>query len=647
VVSIAATSPEIAVEAARLVTVDYEPLPSVVDLQTARHPSAPQVFPGAAGKMASPGVLRSEDCVPQGGNVRSLPFSERGNIEQGFADADVIVEAHYSNQVQTHSAFESHGTVADWRPDQLVFYSSTQSAASVRQDAAAFFHLPLSQVRAIAEFVGGAVGKIGADNAGVCAAALSKKSGTPVSLTLDREEEHLSGGNRASSTQVLRIGAKRDGSLTAIHHVSYRTAGCATNAGDDVPATHMYTTANLRSEENDVFTNAGPALDSSAAGFVQRNFALEQTIDELAHKLALDPLDLRDKIDANQLRKIERQIIRKSVLWQSRVVSSAPTHTTIKRGIGFAQSMGAHTEKPRVAAEVRIYRDGSVEVLSAVQDLGGGIKTALAKLVAEEYGIELTRIGVRIGDTNFPSGPLSSGDTIEALSPAVRNAAWQAKCKFLADIAPALGARAADLQITNGKVHSISDKLQPVTFADAAAMMTTDTIAAQAQRQSDYAPTAATASGNVVVAEIHVDVEIGLIRVQRVSVVLNCGRPINPNRIKARASGSVLQGISYALYESRHLDPGTGLMVNPDLEMYKIAGSRESPEITIDLVESYPGQTSTDARSIGGTDCMMAVAPAIGNAFFNATGFRIRQTPFVPSQVLAVLSSLRNGATTA
>ena len=161
----------------------------------------------------------------------------RGETEQGFKDADVIVEGHYVTQVQTHSALETHGVVADWKPELLTVWASTQGTASVREELAGFFKLPLTQVRVITEFMGGGFGaKFGAGNPGVVAAALSKKTGAPVRLMLDREEEHLSVGNRPSSDQTLRIGAKKDGTITAIHLVSYGTAGCGTGAGCSGPA---------------------------------------------------------------------------------------------------------------------------------------------------------------------------------------------------------------------------------------------------------------------------------------------------------------------------------------------------------------------------------------------------------------------------
>ena len=165
---------------------------------------------------------------------------KRGDIEQGFKDADVVVESKYTTQVQVHNALETHGVVADWKPDLLTVWASTQGTASVREGLAEFFKLPKSQVRVITEFMGGGFGaKFGPGNPGVVAAALSKQTGAPVRLMLDRKEEQLSVGNRPSSDQTLKIGAKKDGTLTAIQLISFGTAGCGTGAGCAGPASNL------------------------------------------------------------------------------------------------------------------------------------------------------------------------------------------------------------------------------------------------------------------------------------------------------------------------------------------------------------------------------------------------------------------------
>ncbi|HEV2215575.1 MAG TPA: molybdopterin cofactor-binding domain-containing protein, partial [Terracidiphilus sp.] len=270
IAAVAATTPYAAEEAAAKVKVRYEELPFVVDQDLAREPNAPQVFPGAADEEGSAGGGGGPHGVMQTGNIHGPSVNKHGDVEQGFKDADAVVDARYTTQVQTHSALETHGVVADWKPELLTVYASTQGTASVREELAGYFKLPMSQVRVITEFMGGGFGaKFGAGNPGVVAATLSRKTGAPVRLMLNREEEHLSVGNRPSSDQRLRIGAKKDGTITAIELISYGTAGCGTGAGCAGPATNLYKWAALHTEENDVFINAGPAAAFRAPGHPQ------------------------------------------------------------------------------------------------------------------------------------------------------------------------------------------------------------------------------------------------------------------------------------------------------------------------------------------------------------------------------------------
>jgi xanthine dehydrogenase YagR molybdenum-binding subunit len=640
IAAVAATSPYAAEEAAALVKVRYEPMPFVVDLDKARAADSPQVFPGAADQEGTAGGGGGPHDVPQTGNVHGPSIRKVADVEQGFRDADVVVEGRYVTQVQTHSALETHGVVADWKPELLTVWASTQGTASVREELAAYFKIPMTQVRVITEYMGGGFGaKFGAGNPGVVAAALSKKIGAPVRLMLDRKEEHLSVGNRPSSDQMLRIGAKKDGTLTAVHLVSYGTAGCGTGAGCAGPASNLYKYASLHTEENDVFTNAGPGTAMRAPGHPQGAFALEQTIDELAVKLNLDPLDLRDRIDEHPVRKVEREVVRESAIWKSRRQVAGSDRGPVKRGVGFAQSVWYRFVRMDSSAEVRVHKDGSLEVLSAVQDIGSGIRTVMAQILAEQFGVAPEKIAVRVGDTNYPVGPNSGGSvTTLSLTPAVRDAAWQASQKFLAEIAPAFGASAADLELVDGEVRSKSGKMQPVSFKRAAAKMNTDQIAVQAKRIPDYDRSKYLTYGGVDVAEVEVDMEVGRIHVKRVLSVHDCGRPMNPSQVISQINGGVLQGISYTLFENRLLDPEYGLMVNPNLEQYKITGSRETPEIEVQLVEAYIGQSSTDASGIGEAAGIVSVGAAIGNAVYNAIGVRIRQMPMTPAVVLAALN---------
>ncbi|MBD0369978.1 MAG: xanthine dehydrogenase family protein molybdopterin-binding subunit [Pyrinomonadaceae bacterium] len=662
IAAVAATTQAEADDAARLFKVEYEPLPFVVDEDEARKKDAPLVFPGAADQGGTAGGGGGPQGVTQEGNVRGPVKSgprgrPAGDINRGFAEAEVTVEGEFRTQVQTHSALETHGVVADWKEDGLTVYASTQGTSSVRDEFAAIFKLKKSQVRVVTEFMGGGFGaKFGAGNVGVIAAQLSKKAGAPVRLMLTRKDEHLSVGNRPSSIQKLRVGAKRDGTLTAIHLFSYGTAGTGTGAGAGGPAQNMYKCPNILTEEADVFTHAGPAAAFRAPGHPQGCFALEQTIDELAEKLGIDPVALRDRIDESPARREERRLGAERIGWSRRRRAGSDTGP-VKRGLGVAQSIWYRFVNMDSACEVRVTQDGSVEILSGVQDIGGGIRTVLAQVVAEELGLKASDITVRIGDTAYPAGPASGGSvTTGSITPAARNAAFKVKQQFLEEVASALGTMPEYLKLGGGQVavfdrnpnwsdgdrQGRSYKAAPIkslSFRQAASRLKTEQIAARASRSDDYEKSRAT-YGGVQFAEVAVDTETGVIKVERVVAVHDCGRPMNPLTVESQINGGVLQGISYALYEDRILDRNTGLMVNPNLEQYKIVGSRETPRIEAILIEEYTGRSSTDAGGIG-EPATIPTAAAVANAVYNATGVRVREMPMTPARVLAALQSAR------
>ncbi|HEY1984760.1 MAG TPA: xanthine dehydrogenase family protein molybdopterin-binding subunit [Terracidiphilus sp.] len=639
IAGVAATSPQIASDAAALIRVTYDSMPFVVDKQEARATTAPAVFPGPADAAGSAGGGGGPKDVPQVGNVHGPQRKKVGDVDQGFAEAEAIVEGEYFTQVQTHSALETHGFLVDWKPDEVTVYASTQGTASVRDEFAEVFKIPKSQVRVITEYMGGGFGaKFGAGNEGVVAANLSRRAKAPVKLMLDRKQEHIV-CNRPDSHQKLKIGAKKDGTLTAIALTSYGTAGVGTGAGTAGPATNLYKCPNLLTEEYDVFINAGPGAAFRAPGHPQGCFAFEQAIDELAVRLDMDPLALRDKIDDSPARRVERIIIRERTNWKNRKPAGAD-RGPIKRGMGIAQSVWYRFVNMDSSCEVRVSRDGSVELMSSVQDLGTGTKTLLAIVVAEEFGIPPAEVVIRIGDTRYPIGPNSGGSvTACSITPAVRNAAYQAKHKLFAAAAPRLGTTADNLGLRGGNVIFKDDGSKSYSFRQVAAKMPTSEISARVTRSPEYAKERIT-YGGVDYVELAVDTETGRVHIEKVFGAHDCGRPINPLGVISQINGGILQGISYALFEERVMDRKQGYMLNANLENYKILGAREVPEIEVELVENYLAQSSTDAAGIGESAGVITLAAAIGNAFYNATGVRMRKIPMTPANILAALGKI-------
>ena len=586
VAAIAATTRSAADEAIRLINVNYEVLPFVVDMDEARQPDAPRVFEAAANESGRPAASRVTEAGNVFGPTTSTFFGgPRGNVTQGFREADVIVEGEFRTQVQTHCCLEPHAIVADWRMEGLTVYISTQDTIGVRNDLAAAFGLARERVRVVTEFMGGGFGsKLSVGDYGYIAVELSRKAGAPVALVFDRSEEQQASGNRPGTWQRLRIGARRDGTLTAISLVSYGTAGVDSGAGVGSIAQAMYDCPNFEMAQHDVFIHAAPGCPMRAPGNVQGAFALEQLVDELADNLGLDPLALRDRIDPSAVRREERRIGSERFSWGRRRPAGADGGP-VKRGVGVAQSFWPGIVQTSAACEVRIDRDGSIELRSSVQDIGSGIRTLLAQVVAEELGLRPEDISVRIGDTDFAPGPSSGGSkTAGSITPAARKAAYQIRQKLFAAAAPAVGVRPEDLASREGRIFARTDPSLGISFRQAAGLLDKDAVSAVAERGDNYGGFRVSSPmniaheelGGVQFAEVAVDTETGVVRVERFTAVHDCGRPMNPRQIESQIHGGILMGISFALFENRILDYNTGRMVNANLEHYKLLGPSET-----------------------------------------------------------------------
>lgn len=650
IAAVAATTPALAEAAVRLIRVDAARQPFVVDMDAARQPNAPLVYPpGEQISLAIAEIPVSQDIKTER-NIRGPDTQgSRGDIDQGFAAAEVVVEGEYRTQTQTHCCMEPHSIVADWRDDGVTVWISTQFAAGIRHEIAQTFGLKLSQVRVKVAAMGGGFGsKTPLGAYGRHAVMLSRQAKAPVRLVYDRDEEHLDTGNRPATFQHLRVGAKRDGTLTAIELNEYGTAGVGVGAGIGNFAQSLYTCPNFAVAQSDVFTNAGRGSPFRGPGNTPGAFAMEQAIDELADRLGIDPLELRDRIDPSPVRKEERRVGAQRIGWQQRHKPGADTGI-VKRGIGVAQSLWGANVQSNASCEVRVLRDGSVEVLSSVQDLGTGIGTVLAQVVAEELGLQPGDITVHIGDTDFPAGPPSHGSrTTASMTPPARTAAWKLKQALFQLVAPTLGVAADHLVAENGQIGVRGDAAHSISFQQAAAALRTDQLGFTESRRDDYggfrrrmgdANAAQMDTAGVQFAQVAVDTETGAIRVERFVCAQDCGRPINPKLVESQVQGGVLMGIGYALLERRIMDQHTGHMLNDNLEQYKVVGAREVPPIEVVLVENYQGQSATDAYGIA-EPSNIATAPAIANAVFNAIGARLRTLPMTPAVVLGALGKL-------
>ena len=658
IAAVAAETPEQAKAALARIKVDFEVLPHVVDPYEAQKPNAPLVFNGPVSMSGSAGGGGSKGGLPQKGNLRGPKRGaprgkDAAQMETAVATAlrsgKTVLRGTYRTQVQTHSALETHGLTAEWTGDELTVWSSTQGIFSVRDELAEYLEVPAAKVRVITDYCGGGFGaKFGAGNYGVLAALLSKKAAAPVRVCLDRREEHLSVGNRPGSEQSLALVAGSDGKLSAIELRGWGSGGAGAGAGFAGPANNIYGNCPaIYTEEFDVFTHTGPLAAFRAPGHPQGAFALEQAMDELAEKLGIDPIELRDRNDPHPGRKQERRLGAERFGWSRRKpAGQLPPEGAlghIRRGMGMAQGCWYYFWSDDSHAEVRIHRDGTAEVLAGVQDIGTGVRTPLAQVVAEELGIPLSSVKVAIGDTRLPVGPGSGGSvTTGSITPPARDAAYQARLNLAKDVGPLLGAKDL-LPGPAGKfVGTVAGKPVELSLKQVAAKLRKDQVSGTAKRKPDYDAGATNGrawgqTGGVQFAEVTVDTLTGIIRVERIVAAHDCGRPLNPLLVESQIHGGIIQGLSYALFEERRLDLRSGRMLNANLEQYKIAGALDVPRIEIALLEDLHGRTSTDARGIG-EPATVPTAAAIANAVYNALGVRLRDLPLTPARVLSSLA---------
>jgi xanthine dehydrogenase YagR molybdenum-binding subunit len=622
VAGLVAETEEILDDAIRLVEIEYEVLPHAVSVTAARADGAPRV------------KRKSENTVlPRRGG-------EWGNLEaaaKAHEGADVVLDRVYRTQVQTHSCLETHGSVCAWNDDKLTVWSSTQSTFGVRRSMATAMRIPQGDVVVITQHMGGGFGsKFGADRWDVFAARASKEIGRPVRCMLDRKAEHLVAGNRPSSTQHCKFSANKDGTLLGAEVHSWGTGGVGGGAGVLNPDIYKFKGAGRKCFN--VYTHAGGGRAFRAPRHPQGIFALEGMIDELAEAIEMDPLELRRKNDADPVRLAEYEIGAQKIGWGNRKKSGSGKGPK-KRGIGCAASLWYHTGGPGTVVRCRIEKDGSVLVANGAQDLGTGTRTVMAIIAAEELGLEVKSIGVRLGTTTDGFGPGSGGSkTAASIGPAVRNAAYAVKREILATVARDVGGDVDKMDLKNGQV--VGSK-KPLTFQQACSLFPngfeTDAKATPADfdRDANFAPRVAGCQ----FAEVEVDTETGQVRVVKVVAVQDCGRVIDPLLARSQLNGGVIQGVSYALFEDRLLDPNTGNMVNPNFVDYKIVGSLDMPEIESVMFPVVNGINSIGMSGLG-EPSTVATAGAVGNAVANAIGVRIRSLPITPDKVLAALKGM-------
>jgi 4-hydroxybenzoyl-CoA reductase alpha subunit len=654
VAAVAARDEETAEEATRLIAVDYEVLPPLMSIEEA---------------LARPDV-RIQDYGPHGNVHKEVSF-DFGDVEEGFAEADHVREDTFFFEGNTHLPLEQHAALASFGPDgKLTLWSATQTPHYVHRALSKVLEMPPSHVRVIACPNGGGFGgKSDPFNHEVAVAALSRKTGRPVKITLTREEVFYCHRGRHPVRMWVKTGVKKDGAVTAMHFRTaldggaYGSYGVASLYYTGALQTVTYRIPRYKFEGVRVFTNKPPCGPKRGHGTPQPRYALECHIDKICADLGLDPARWRVEntlaprtVTANQmlvrtigLRECLERVVERSG-WRDK-------HGRLPagRGIGIAGSSyisGAGlpiywNAMPHSGVQVKVDRGGGVAVFCGSTDIGQGSDSVLAYVVAEELGIRPEDVRVVTADTDLT--PVDLGSYSSRVTLMTGNAALQASRRVRE---PIFAAAARKLQVPverlrarDRRIFDADDPARGLAFAEAVVLAEAEvgTLGAVGSytpprsvaqwKGAGVGPTP-TYSYSAAVVELSADRETGIVRVDKVWIAHDVGRSINPLLVIGQVEGSVYMALGEALMEEQAFRKGRHRI--PSMLDYKSPTTLEMPPVESILVETLDPEGPYGAKEVG-QGPLLPVIPAVTNALHDALGIHVDEVPITPEKVLACL----------
>ncbi len=596
-------------------------------------------------------LLDPEEAVKRESLLEDPRRYERGDLDAGLAQADVVVEAEYRTQTVVHNSFETHQSVCRWEGDTLEVYISTQYIWGVRDSVAQKLGLPPDRVRVVCNFMGGGFGaKNSPGDYTFIAIALAGQTGLPVRCALTRREENIAAGNRNSTIQRLRAGARSDGTLVALEGEYLNAIGWEGFSGPTFgPMEMLYRCENVRTLTYGAKLNLPPNAAFRAPGFVEGTFGLECVLDELAARLELDPLELRRRNHADHDLADGRPFSSKNLLecyrraephWARRDEVRASSKGPVRRGTGLASQIWYGGGGPPSYAWIRVGSDGRVTVVTAMQDIGTGTRTAMAQIAAEELRLPLDRVRVELGDSaRGPYASISAGSsTTPSMGPAVRAAAADAARQILEIAAQRFDLEERVLSLKDGNVVSADGGSWPLE--EVTGLLEDAQILGKGARGPNPTGMRVLTFG-IQVADVSVDIETGEVRVDRIAAIHDVGRVINPLGAQSQVEGGIIQGVGHTLTEERLIDPASGTVLTQTLDAYKLPTIADVPEMVVELLD-IPDEHLTNLGSKGlGEPPIVPTAAAIVNAIRDATGADVRTLPVGREEMLRALAEAR------
>ncbi|MBA2949653.1 xanthine dehydrogenase family protein molybdopterin-binding subunit [Streptomyces himalayensis] len=582
--------------------------------------------------------------------------TERGDVDAGFAQADVVVEGTFTTPDNTNNPLGLMATIAFWHGDSLTVHDSTQWPHNVRTSLATIFKIPESGIRVLAPFVGGGFG------AGlrvwphvILTVLAAREVNRPVKLVLTRPEMFTSVGHRPNSVQQIKVGATRGGDLVAIEH--HGISSVAMEDDDYEPVSFCsavsYACPNVLTRDRQARLNIPCPGSMRAPAEGQGNFALESAIDEVAHAVGMDPLEIR-------LRNYAEQHPFLNLPWSSKALRECylqgaerfgwsrrtPEPGSMRDGrwlVGYGLA-GVSYPFYQVPCQARasVRRDGSAYVRSAATDIGTGTYTVMTQLAAELLGLDITRVRFDLGDSDMPYAPQAGGSGLTgALGNAVHAACRRLVREFLDvvrdDAASPLRRAALDeVTVTDGRIHRVGDPGQGESYVDILARHSLEELSADGRStppQAEELGMALSGAFGAKFVEVRIDPELGLLRVARVVSAIDGGRILNEKTATSQIIGGTVGGISQALFEETATDEVTGRIANATFGDYLMPVNADVPDMEVLFVGGPDRATAVGTKGVGEVG-LVGIAAAIGNAVYHATGRRLRSLPITIDQLM-------------
>lgn len=576
---------------------------------------------------------------------KKTALQTQGEPDNAFASAATVHEGLYGASCITHCCLETHGMAAEWPTDKdLLVHISTQNLSGIAPQIAEPAGIPAGNIQVMQQYIGGGFGsKFSPDRWGLTAVQLSKTaSGKPVKIMLDRAAEQEVAGMRPSSFARVKIAADKDGKLVAWESRSWGTGGMG--GGGTPPLPYIFEIPNQRKQNVAISTNQGSARAWRAPNHPQAAVITMSAMEDLAAKMNIDPVDFlarnlelagpRAPIFRDEL-PIAAEMMEWKKNWHPR---GDKTEGPVKRGLG----LSIHTWGGRghnSDCDLTLHPDGSVEIKMATQDLGTGARTIITIVAADTLGIPMENVKLLIGDSRYPVSGASGGSTTSGgVTSSTRRAAVDARNQLFAKVAPSLKAQPEELEATNATIRVRSDPSRSLSWKEACAKLGAMPMTVRGKNPDKSKPPDLTNSGvgGVQMADVSVDTETGIVRVNKMVAVQDCGLVVDVKTAESQVMGALIMGISYALYEEKILDPVTGRMLNPNMDFYRLAGIADIGELKVHMMTGK----GYDERGVIGLAEPPVVSPgaAISNAVANAIGVRVPFLPLTPDRVLEALN---------